>query len=93
MRGYFHCRDIGHRAKIDVEVAAVAVGWPAERNHAGFAWAQVLDDALDRAILAGAVATFEDDEGGPSRYWRNDPMRNPEPGSDQAQGSALFNKG
>ena len=37
--------------------------------------------------------TFEDDEGGPSRYWRNDPMRNPEPGSDQAQGSALFNKG
>ena len=37
--------------------------------------------------------TFEDDESGPSRYWRNDPMRNPEPGSDQAQGSALFNKG
>ena len=38
-------------------------------------------------------STFEDDESGPSRYWRNDPMRNPEPGSDQAQGSALFNKG
>ncbi|MNZ96418.1 hypothetical protein D3C78_1156100 [compost metagenome] len=47
---------------IALEIPRRAVGGFAEGDDAGFARAQVLDDALDRAVLAGRVAALEDDQ-------------------------------
>jgi hypothetical protein len=38
------------------------IAWRAQRYNAGIAWAKVFDHRLDRAILAGGVATFDDDK-------------------------------
>ena len=54
-------RQIGHEA-LEIPFGEVAVGRFARRVDDGLARAHVLDQTLDRAVLAGAVAAFEDDE-------------------------------
>ena len=38
------------------------VGWFSERHNAGLARAQMLDDALDRAIFSGGIPALEDNQ-------------------------------
>ena len=38
------------------------VRWFSERDDASFAWAQMLDDALDRAIFSGGIPALEDNQ-------------------------------
>lgn len=54
-------RQVRHVA-LEVPASAVAVGRPAERDDARLARAQVLDDALDGAVLSGGVAPLEQHE-------------------------------
>ena len=47
---------------LEVPGMAVAVGGLAERHDPGFAWAQMLRDPLDDAVLACRIATLEENE-------------------------------
>ena len=38
------------------------VRWFSERDDASFAWAQMLDDALDRAVLSSSILALENDQ-------------------------------
>ena len=53
-------RKVRHVA-LDIHLAFLALGRRRQRNHAEYAWTHALGDRLDRAALAGAVATFEHD--------------------------------
>jgi hypothetical protein len=54
-------RKVG-RIPLEIPRRTVMLGWFAQGDNAGLARAQVLDDALDRAILSGGVPALEDDE-------------------------------
>ncbi len=50
------------REALEIPLRLLAVGGLARRVHAGVARAHMLDQPLDRAVLAGAVAALDDDE-------------------------------
>ena len=54
-------RKLGH-ITLEVPAALLPVGRLAKRHHPRFTRAQVLDDALDAAVLAGRVAPFKQNE-------------------------------
>ena len=54
-------RQVRHVA-LKVPGTALAVGRFAQCHNAGLAWTEVLDDALDAAILARCVTAFEENE-------------------------------
>ena len=47
---------------LEVPRRTVPVRGFAEGDNAGFAWTQVLDNALDRAVLAGRIPALQDDQ-------------------------------
>ena len=57
---------LGHRQiwniTLEVPSRSVPIRGFAEGDNAGFAWAQMLDNALDRAIFAGRIPALQDDQ-------------------------------
>ena len=55
---FLGCRQLGD-VTLKVPCAKIPIRRLAERYHAGFTWAQVLDNALDAAVLSGRVTSFQ----------------------------------
>jgi hypothetical protein len=56
------CRGQMRHISLKIQRRSIMVGWLSERHDAGLARAQVLDDALDRAVLSGGIPTLEDNQ-------------------------------
>src|SRR5690606_31996267 len=50
------------RISLEEPLADLAVRWLWQGHHAGVPWGHVFGHPLDRSVLAGGVASLEDDE-------------------------------
>ena len=58
---FLSCRQVRHIA-LEVPRCPVTIGGFAKGDHPGLAWAQMLDNAFDRAVLPRCVPTLQDDQ-------------------------------